>query len=294
MDAIRRNPLFVANQSNGRLQTLSSRLSRAQLVAITQLEVHAPSDAPGQWGAIHALASGRADQDVWKRNLGSAQDRLDTAESVLSEAGLAVQQAWERAIQLSSESYSADERMAAAGEVAQLRESLLGLANTRIGERALFAGDATDGTAFDSAGVYTGGPATGQMQINASEQMASTIDGSSVFQGGVDIFAALADLESALAADDPTAIAVTIDALASAHSQLVSAREEVGSQQDHVADMLAVTAEMSALFDERLSSKVAADPASAFSELMSLQTSYESALQVVAASSGAKLFDFLR
>lgn len=292
--SIRRNPLYVATRTTGRLQTLTSKLARAELVALTQVEVHKPSDAAGRWGALHGLAAGRADQGIWKGNLGSAQDRLDVAESALGEASNLIRGAWERAIQLSSESYSPEERASAASEIEGIRSSLLQLANTRVGERSIFAGDATDGEAFDSAGLYVGAAATGRVQIGTSDSIESTIDGSEIFQGTTDVFAALSSLSSALSSGDTAAISASVDAMAAAHGQVVSARQGIGYQQQRVSDALGVTVELEALLEERLSSAVGADPAASYSEFVSLKTSYESALQVVAASSGSKLFDFLR
>lgn len=294
MRIVTNNPLFSAARSTAQLQAISARLHVAQDRAITGLEVNRPSDAPGRWAEIHGLASDRADQDVWRTNAGRALDVLDVADGTLASAADTVQVAWERAIQLANSNYSAEERANTAVEIAGLRESLVAFANTEVAGKRLFAGDAYDGPAFDAAGTYLGGPATQAAQVSRTASVLVAIDGSTVFSGPVDAFAALSDLEAALLANDPTAITASIDNLKAAHTQLVGAREEIGFRQERVNDAVAVADALSATLDTRLYAATAADPAEAYTNLAALQTSYEAALQVVAGSSGTKLFDYLR
>jgi flagellar hook-associated protein 3 FlgL len=294
MDTIRRNPLFVAHQTTSRIQSLVAKMSRAQLVAITQIKVNSPSDAPGRWSEIHGLQAAAADHEIWGANLDRAQGWIDAAESTLAEASTVMQQAIERAVQLSSFMYNGGQREEAATEVAELHKTLVGLANTRVGGRALFAGDAFDGDAFDASGNYVGGPATGRAQVGPDDHLSVSLDGSEFFQGDVDVFAALTALQTALANNDPDAVAGTLQTLQDAHNQLVLGRQEVGYRQNHISDAREASENLSLMLEEQLHAVVAADPAESYSELMSLQTSYQAALQVVASSSGARLFDFLR
>ncbi|MCA9494295.1 MAG: hypothetical protein KC621_30420 [Myxococcales bacterium] len=292
---IRQNPLFVAHRSAARLSDLQQKLDRATEVALTGSDVHRPSDAPGAWGKLHGLASERADQDVWMDGVNHAQDLLDTAESALSAASNLVQQAWERAVQLSSDSYGTEERTAAASEIAGLRDDLLGLANTKLDQQRIFAGDAFNADAFDATGTYQGTTATGTIQIGEQQQVGATFDGSQVFQGDVDIFAVLSNLENALAADDAAGVAATLDDLDAGSRQLVSARQEVGYRRARTEDAFQVAQNLSLMLDQRLTDAVSVDPAEAFTNLAQLQTSYQAALQVTASTgSGSKLFDFIR
>jgi flagellar hook-associated protein 3 FlgL len=294
MRIVNNNPLLGMQRTTSHLQRIAGRLAGAQERAITGIAVSRPSDAPGRWEGVHGLRADRADQEVWQHNLGRASDVLDVAEGVLGSASDTVQRAWERAIQLSSEVWDTQTRQEAAQEVAGLREELLGYANTRVGDRGLFSGDAWGGDAFDAAGAYVGAAATQAARIGRDSDVLLAIDGSAVFGGGVDVFATLADLEAALAADDPAAVGATLPGLQEAFEQIVGARQEVGYRQARVNDAVVVTEGLAALLDERLYEATAADPATAYTELASLTTSYEAALQVTAQSSGARLFDLLR
>lgn len=289
---IRQNILFDAMRSADRIQGLAGKMAGAQLRAITGVRVNTPSDAAGRWSSLHGMAAGVADNKIWQEGADRAQDVLDVAESTLGSAASTVQRAMERAVQLSSGSYSTEERTAAAAEIRSIREELVGLANTKIADRSVFAGDAYDGAAFDAAGVYQGSTASQSIRIGASDEVEVALDGSAVFGG--DVFAVLTDLETALAADDATAVGATIDRLDAAHGLLVSARSDLGFRQQRVDDARTVSTSLATLLEGRLSNAVAVDPVEAYTEFAALQTSYEAALQITATGNGSKMFDFMR
>lgn len=287
---VRRNPLFDAHLATSRIETIAQRLSGAQTRAVTGIRIRDPSDAPGQWGALHGLNAAISDQRVWQEGADRAQSLLDVADSTLESASGAVQRGLERAIQLSSESYSTEERTAAVAEIASIRSELVTLGNTRLGERSVFAGDTYDGAAFDPAGTYVGGTASSAIRIGEDNEVVVALDGGEVFG---DVFAQLDALEAALAADDPAAVAATIDGLDLAHRHLVAMREDVGYRQLTVDDARVVSEGLESLLGARLSESVAADPVAAYAELQALQTSYQAALQITASGSGSMLFDYL-
>lgn len=291
---VRHNPLFSAQQSAARLAAVRAKLERATDVALTGTDVSRPSDAAGRWQTLHGLSASIRDQQTWLDNGLAAQDLFATADQALGSAHDLLNRARERAVQFASETYSADQRTAGATEIASLRDDLLGLANTTVAGRALFAGDAYDGAAFDATGAYVGGPATSTSRIAENQDVGTTFDGSAVFQGGVDVFQVLSDLEAALSANDPTAVAATLDTLDAAQLQLTAARQEVGYRQVRVDDAAAVATNLSLLLEGRLTEHTSVDPTAAFTDLAQLQTTYQSALQVTASGSGTKLFDFLK
>jgi flagellar hook-associated protein 3 FlgL len=291
---VRNNPLFSAQQSAARLASVRARLDRASSVAISGTDLQRPSDAAGLWSNLHGLAAGIGDQQTWVENAGRARQVLDTADAALGSVTDLVNRARERAVQLSSDTYSDDERSAAAIEIRSLREDLLGLANTKLAGRSVFAGDAFDGAAFDATGAYVGAAATSATLVGDQQAVETTFDGSSVFQGGVDVFQVLTDLEAALVANDPDAVAATLDPLEAARAQVVAARQEVGYRGMRVDDAVAVATNLALLLEGRLTDSTSVDPTEALTQLAQLQVSYQSALQVTAAGSSTKLFDFLR
>ncbi len=294
MEIARRNPLLLARTTSAALQVLQGRIARAQQVAMSGVDVQRPSDAPGRWQAIHSLSSGAADQSVYQSGIDSATTLFDVADSTLSTATSNVNRAIEVAIQMASDTYDGADRAAAAREIAFLREELLALSNTRVGDRSVFAGDDYHNPAFDAAGVWQGAAASTSVPIGSGEEMVIALDGQKIFQGTVDAFQVLTDLEAALNANDSTAIAATLPGLNTAHEQIVDGRQEVGFSQARVDDAQFVSENLAALLNERLSAAVGADPIETYQEFAALKTSYEGALQVTAAVASTNLFQMLR
>lgn len=291
---VRNNPLFSAQQATARIAAVRAKLDRATEVAMAGTDVIRPSDAPGRWQLLHGLSASIRDQTTWLDNGLAARDLYDTADQALGSANELFNRARERAVQFASETHTAESRIAASVEIDKLREDLLSLANTRIAGRALFAGDAYDGLAFDANGAYIGGPATLTTQISDTQAIETTLDGAAVFQGGIDVFQALSDLQAALAANDPAAVVATFGDLEAAQQQLIEARQEIGYLQVRVDDAATVASNLAVLFEGRLTEHTAVDPTESFTDLSQLQTTYQTALQVTAFQSSTKLFDFLR
>lgn len=291
---VRNNVLYSAERSASRLAAIRERLDRATEVAISGTDLSRPSDAAGDWNTLHGLSAKLQDQSVWLHNADRARDVLDTADSALSSVTEVLTRAREKAVQLSNETYGSSERTSAAADVRSMREELMSLANTKLGDRWVFSGDAFDGAAFDAAGVYQGATATATTLVGEGRDVATTFDGGDVFQGAVDVFQVLSDLEAALTANDPVAVAAALDPLEAAQQHVIEAREELGARQVLVDDSTAVAENLAVLLEQRLTDHTTVDPTAALTRLTELQTSYQSALQVTASASGTKLFDFLR
>ncbi len=294
MEIIRRNPLVASQRAAEALGRIRSRMSTLEEQATSGVKFDKPSEAAGEWTAIHALRATRADQDVYDRNISRIRDMIDAQDTALGSTATVIKRAIERAVQMGSGTYSDADRIRTAGEAAQLREEILALANSRLDGKAIFAGDAWDGVAFDPAGVYQGAAATSKVQVAQDQSIQMMTDGSAAFQGTTDVFQALSDFETALASGSAAAVQTSLGALQGAYRQVVEARQEVGFRQMRVIDAEVIGDSLSGLLDERIAATLEADPIDVFTELSALRTSYEAALQVTAASSGAKLFDFLR
>lgn len=293
MQIYRNNLVLNSQQTISRFRSITAKLERAQQVATSGLAVVRPSDASGKWKLIHGLRSSLADQQRWQKSVDGAEDLLLTADSTFSAVSDLLNRAVELATQYASETYTADDRAAAAPEVSQLGQDLVALANTDLGGRYLFGGDAYDVRPFTDAGVYVGAGATSSVQVGANVDVLASIDGSRVFTGGVDVFAALNDFAAAMAANDTDAIAQAIDTLEEASAQVSLGWSDVGYRLSRLSDARTVAENFELVLQERLTQATEADAAEAFTTLSALQTNYEAALQVTASSSGALLFQLL-
>jgi flagellar hook-associated protein 3 FlgL len=290
-----RNTLLQQSASlQAQLNRSASRLGQAQQEAITGLKVQKPSDIPTGWYDVHSVRAAIDDQAVYKDNAERAKMVVDTAETALANATDLMSQARERAVQAASETMPPDQREIMAIEIDELREQLLGSANTRIGDRYVFAGQAYGEAAFDDAGAYQGSPDIPEMLIGPDRWMNAGFDGGTVFQGDVDVFQVLEDLSAAMRTDAPSVQAL-LDDLDTGIRQMISERQKVGYLVQDSEDAVDIATNAEEVFSGRLQSLIGVDAVASYTDLANLKTAYEGALSVSASVlSGANLFDLLR
>ena len=288
-----RNSLASQVASTTRILTdLKDRVTRQTDVAVSQREVLKPSDAPGEWGVIRRLDDLLRDQGLYIRNTQSADAALSTAEGALSQGRNLLVQARELATQLASETFNDADRAEAASQVAGIRESLLGVANTTFAGRALFAGTAFDGDAFDATGTYLGNGDEASILVGDGVSVRSSLVGDAVFSDGLQ---ALADLEAALASGPGSsdAVAGTFDDLDASAETMVRARQGLGFDLQDANDAAELARSLELTFQQSLNDRVAADPIESLTQLSEMQQAYEVALQASASVASTSLFDFL-
>ncbi len=275
------------------LSTILSDTRKVEEQAVTGLLMNRASDSPELRAQVDALSAAVADQSVYERNATQAMSALDTMDSSLSRAHDALARAREIAIQMAGDTVSADERALAAEEIGALRSTLIDAANAEYGGRYLFAGTAYDSLPFDDDGNYAGSTEEPSTRVGEDTWVATGRDGSAVFTGDIDVFAALADLQAALESDDDTGVSDGITNIDTGLDQLVTARAEIGNTTNVAEDALSLSESLSAEFQTRLDDLAAADPAETYTKLSELRSAYSTALQVAASGKKQGLFDLI-
>jgi flagellar hook-associated protein 3 FlgL len=118
-----------------------------------------------------------------------------------------------------------------ANEVDGLREEVLRLSNSQYEGRFLFAGRQTLAPAFaQTAGVvsYQGDVVAPTARVGAQSVVETTIPGSDLFVGALDVFQVLGDLRDGLAAGDTAAVATEAANLEQIATRITSYRARVG------------------------------------------------------------------
>ncbi|MCH5372967.1 MAG: hypothetical protein JJ992_03245, partial [Planctomycetes bacterium] len=211
--------------------------------------------------------------------LGEINDMVDDARSIASNA-------------------NTDNREALAQQVANIRDQVMGLVNSKYSGNYLFHGHLTDTPPFDeTTGAYDASPGsdgTHRAMIGDGVQVTLEEDGSGMFiEGGDNVFTVLDDLEAALIADDDLAIDATVDPLYRIGEQL----EVVRSGFAAIYNRLDSTDEHWKTFGnavETMRSNVEdADITEAVIDLQLQQASYEVLLQTAAQVIQPTLVDFL-
>lgn len=144
------------------------------------------------------------------RRLEQALPYIQAADTALQQAISVLQRARELILQASSDTLTDDQRSAIANEMVGLRDELLQIANSRVGDRYLFAGASilTMPFVIDNAGnvTYLGDDEQLSAVMSNGDRIAVTLDGRRIFQDSEDVFSVLKDAISALKNDDANAL----------------------------------------------------------------------------------------
>lgn len=272
---------------------ITNELRTLETQAMTGQKFQRYSDDPSNVSESLRLQGLVADQALYQANAGTATSLLDAADTALASVTDVIQRANEIAVMGSSETLDEVGRAAIAIEVEGLQETLTTLANLRIGNRRLFAGETYDADPFDATGVYNGG--TDQPSIQVAEGTFVTVgfDGSQVFQGDVDAFKVLSDLQTALESNDVDAVRTSLDDLHTAHNQVVEWRERVGYSTNLAGDAQELALNLESLLAEELNNRAGIDTVEVYAELNELRTAYNAAMQIGATSVSGKLFEYI-
>jgi flagellar hook-associated protein 3 FlgL len=219
-----------AHWVNRQLAQTSKRYQDASVQATTGRRVNAPSDDPVA-AAEELRQKSRLEQTGdYRKNVAAVQGDMELAESTLAEAGDVLARIREIALEASNGTVNADQRAVMSNQVEQLRQSMLGLANTQGARGTLFGGTLTNVPAFDSSGNFVGNDAEQRIAVGPGSTLATNPSGALAFTaaGGRDVFADLAALRDALAVNDVDAVRASLDAIDAGQTQLSRERGRAG------------------------------------------------------------------
>lgn len=136
------------------------------------------------------------------RRLEQALPYIQAADTALQQAISVLQRARELILRAGNDTLTDDQRAVIANEMVGLRDELLQIANTQVGDRYLFAGSAilTKPFVMDDLGnvTYQGDSDQLSAVLAIGERIAVTLDGRKIFQEGEDVFVLFNDAISAL------------------------------------------------------------------------------------------------
>ena len=281
----------------GDLQRSQARGQKLQEQISSGKQLHRPSDSPtGTVTSLQLRGEVRVTQQ-YARNADDGLGWLGTIQDKLASASSQIIRVRDLTVQGLSSANSGLSRDALAAEIDQIKQSLIGEANTKYLGRPVFGGTTPGEVAFDATGKYVGneGHTTRTVGPNAKVRIEAT--GSEAFgANGSDsqLFKVLGDISTALRTNDDDALDKALGNLDSAHDLLKSTLSDVGARYNRITQMkqsaddhlLSVTSQLSDIED--------VDLPKAIMELQIQQTSYQAALAASAKVIQPSLIDFLR
>lgn len=167
------------------ISTLQSNLSQTQNQITSNQSFTTAAQNPTAAGAVNNYNQALAQSKQYDTNANSAQTRLSTEDSALSQVQIQLQSLRTLALEANNSSLSTQDRAAIATQATQIQNSLLALANTQDGNgEYLFGGFATQTQPFTlsaSGATYNGDQGQRQVQIAAGQSVADGDNGNTVF-----------------------------------------------------------------------------------------------------------------
>lgn len=204
---------IMADHIKANLAKQSTQLMETQLKLASGKRINKPSDDPVGIGKVLDYRTTLKTVDQYRDNILESRTRVQFTESVLGQVSEFIEDAKKVAT-----SPDIEDKTAFAQEIRNIRQQVLGLANSKYGANYLFSGHLSDTASFDLAPPYGYNGDSGSHRVVVGEGITVAIeaDGSQMFIDGADnLFQVLDDLETALLADpyDPAAVKNTVDPL---------------------------------------------------------------------------------
>lgn len=278
---------LAIRQSNNRVDSL-------YLQASTGKKLARASDDPTAVSKVGNARSAITGMDRYMENIEVAQDRMDTVDSYLDSTETIMARAREIAVAGINGSLTDDDLQSYAKEVAALQEQLLGIANTQVDGKYLFAGFS------DTTAPFSGDPATYSgtsdhkfLQIGPGQTVQTNITGDELFSDPVDIFDALSTLQASLSSGDTTAMGDLLDTLENAATQVTRQRSKMGNINARMEDSMSLMEDAKLQMQDTLSSYEDADLVEVLSNMTLAEESLEAALSVSTRVMSLSILDYL-
>ncbi|MDX2182018.1 MAG: flagellin [Bryobacteraceae bacterium] len=286
------------------LESISQRMAKAQTQISSGLRIAKPSDAPDE---VSNLLTARAELERVKgieSNLGRIKSETDAAEQSLANSVQAIERLRTLAAQTVNGTQTAESRAQAATEAANLIQQLTVQANSFVGGRYLFAGDA-DGTqpyTFDdgpplTVSAYAGSAATRRALHPAGDTFPIGLAGDTIFSSataGANAIDTAVAFHAALLANDEAGITTALMDLTTVGTHMNDMLAYYGGVQNRVAGAIDFASQARVRLETEISSIADADYTAAIVELEQAQFSQEAALQSKSYTPRTSLFDYLR
>ena len=281
---------MLSNNMVNNLSKSYERLAKLQEQINTQKKYTKPSDDPvaAMLGMGYRTELNQIEQ--YSRNIGEANNWVDTTDATISQAVSALQRAREITVQASTGTLTADQRKSIAEELIQIKEHLTNLGDTQVGGKYIFNGIDTNVKPSEKS-VY----GAGEIKLEVFSGISIQIN-----TNGQDLFGtALGDdgsiqktIESLNKNDDSiderlTDLDTTID-------KFLSVQAKVGAVQNRVDLMSDRLKQQEVFATEILSKNEDIDIEKAILNLTTQESIHNAALSVGAKIIQPTLLDFLR
>ena len=279
------------------LQANLARLSKTEEQLTSGKLISKPSDSPTGTMTAMLLRSDMRTQEQYARNATDGVNWLNTIDSTLGSvhdnAGR-VRDLMLQGMSAGAGGSDATARASLAVEVDQIRQSILGLANTKYIDRPVFGGTTAGSTAYDGDGNYLGDSGSVTRTVAEGIKLRTDTSGEEAFgTGDTQLFKLLADISDHLK-NDPSKLSVDLDRMDTAMSAVRAAQASGGARSNRIESMQETARNRHLDLETQLTEVEDIDLPKTITDMTLQQTAYQAALGATAKVIQPSLMDFLR
>lgn len=295
---------ILVQRALSNLRSQSNRILDLQTQLASGLRVNAPSDDPiDARRAINARAT-IAKNEQYAQNIESAGPRLEETVTSLQTLNEAILRARELTLRGANGTNGQSALDILAEEVNQILEGAVNTANHQTGNTFIFGGTRTSQPPYEvtrdangdiTAVTYVGNTESINVTIGDGIDVVTNEAGSTVFQGGEDLFQTLIDIRDNLLAGDQTSLATSrLTELEGLRNQLSQGVARVGAVQNRFEAAKAEIEDFQLQLQQLLSDSVDADFADVIINLNAQSNAFQAALNAASRVIQPSLLDFIR
>lgn len=286
--------------SNNMLSNLTSsyaKMGKLQDQIASQKKITRPSDDPVI--AMKGINYRRNLQEVeqYKRNFSEAYNWMDNSDASLDKAGQALQKIRELVVQASSDTYDEGQRKSISEEIAQLKEHLGEIANTKVGDKYIFNGTNTLNKPVDisTSPVKVSGN-TEPVQLELSKGVFISVNANPEDAFSADLFNDIDELIGSLENPESNGDVLSpfLDKIEGHISNVANSRANLGARANRVELMEARIDEQEVISKKMMSENEDIDFEKVVTEMLAQESVHRAALSVGSRVIQPTLMDFLR
>lgn len=282
---------------------IATEMSTAQTQLSTGLKVNTVSDAPDVISPLLQAQANLSSAQQISSNLGIVTTEVNTGEQSLQSSVSLWDQVQSLSAEATSTTQTADARATIAQQLQSVEQQMVGLANTQVNNRYIFAGDADqtkpytyDSTQTDPVSVYQGSASTRTIQGPNGTSFPVALTAQQVFDSTdptTNVFTAINNMVTALNSNDNAAISTANAALPNVGTYLNSQLAYYGNTQDSLSAATTSASTLVTQLKVQISGMQDADATQSILDLTQAQTEQQAALQSFQAIPRTTLFDYL-
>ncbi len=302
----------ISNQMSNRMLSSNimdnqSAVYRKEQQIASGKRIEKASDDPAAWARLSRLRDQQAGLAQYARNSQLLEFRLLSADQALDSIGSLLQNASELAVQASDGTLNDVDREVLAGQVDELLELLVTLANSPSDAGYQFGGVLAETEPFavtrnaegkiDSVS-YVGGSSSAMVEVAASDALPSQLVGGDPENGvllssSTDAFAPLIEMRNRLLAGENLAETTLQTRVDAASEKVIVGRAAVGAYLEHLSFVDEIRGSRDVLLMEGVTAIEGIDIAQAVSELSEKQMAYQAALAMATKTINMSLLNYI-